>query len=142
MLYYDEKNNCFVPNPPTMGYWEIITKIAEINNISLTQAVDKYYDISIIPNSTCYCALMGCDEYLFPFGSEIIICENKDELMSYGIQPQYAGKKGVVKGIYIDEERLCKDIELGKHKKYIDYLYYLISTDDSLFSCKILRRVD
>lgn len=142
MLYYDEQNNQFNPNPPTMGYWEIITKIAETNNISLKEAIDKYYDISMIPNSTCYCALMGCGEYLFPFGSEIIICENKDELISYGIQPQYAGKKGIIKGIYIDEEMLCKDIELGENKKYINYLYYFISTDDSLYSCKLLNISD
>ena len=48
---YDKENNCLVHDPPRMDYWEIITQISTHQNISVTEAVKRYRELSGIPSN-------------------------------------------------------------------------------------------
>lgn len=138
MNLYDEKNHCFCPNPPAMRYWEIITKISSHNNISLKEAAKEFFELSGVPSKEIWGIISNADEkYLIPFESKIKICDDEDSILSYGIQPDMAGKIGYIKDIVIDDEHFADD----KEDKTRNRVYYLIDIDDSLYSCEILNKV-
>lgn len=138
MNLYDEKNHCFFPNPPAIRYWEIITKISSHNNISLKEAAKEFFELSGIPSKEILGIISNADEkYLIPFESKIKICDDEDNILSYGIQPDMAGKIGYIKNIVIDNEHFADD----KEDKTRNRVYYLIDIDDSLYSCEILNKV-
>lgn len=138
MSLYDEKNNCFVPNPPEMKYWEIITKISTYKNISLKEAAKDFSELSGEPSNEILEIILNADEkYLIPFEGKIKICNDEDNILSYGIQPKMAGKIGYIKNIVIDDEHFADD----KEDKARNRVYYLIDIDDSLYSCEILNKV-
>lgn len=138
MNLYDEKNNCFIPNPPAMRYWEIITKISTHKNISLKEATKELFELSGVPSKEILGIILNADvKYLIPFESKIKICDDEDNILSYGIQPDMAGKIGYIKDIVIDDEHFADD----KEDKTRNRVYYLIDIDDSLYSCEILNKV-
>ena len=51
MNLYDKENNCLVLNPPKMDYFEIIAQISAHKNISVTEAVKRYRELSGIPSN-------------------------------------------------------------------------------------------
>lgn len=139
MNFYDEKNNCFVPNPPAMRYWEIITKISSYKNISLKEAAKTFYDLSGVPSMEILEITLNSNENdLFPFKSEVKVCDDEDNVLSYGIQPQYAGCIAYITDIVIDDEYEEND----KDDKTRNRIYYLLDINDSLYSCEILQRID
>lgn len=132
MNLYDEENNCFAPNPPEMGYWEIIAEISSHNNISIKEAVKKYHELSGIPSNDFLEVLLNANEKdLIPYNSEVKICDDTEKLLAYGIQPDCAEFKTCIIDIVIDS----KD-NIGNR------IYYLVSADSSLYSCEILQRID
>lgn len=138
MNLYDEKNHCFCPNPPAMRYWKIITEISTHKNISLKEATKEFSELSGVPSNEILGIILNADEkYLIPFGGKIKICDDEDNILSYGIQPNMAGKIGYIKDIVIDDEHFADD----KEDKTRNRVYYLIDIDDSLYSCEILNKV-
>lgn len=122
MNFYDEKNNCFVPNPPAMRYWEIITKISDYKNISLKEAAKAFYDLSGVPSMEILEIILNSNENdLIPFKSEV-----------------YAGRIAHITNIVIDDEHDEND----KDDKTRNRIYYLLDIDDSLYSCEVLQRID
>lgn len=139
MNFYDEKNNCFVPNPPAMRYWEIITKISDYKNISLKEAAKAFHGLSSVPSMEILDIILNANENdLIPFKSEVKVCDDEDNVLSYGIQPQYAGRIAHITDIVIDDEHDEND----KYDKTRNRIYYLIDINESLYSCEILQRID
>ena len=139
MNLYDEKNKCFVPNPPAMRYWEIITKISTYTNIPLIKATTIFYGLSHVPPMETLEIILNANENnLIPFGSKVKICDDEDKVLSYGIQPKYAGCIAHITDIVIDEEHDEND----KDDITRNRIYYLLDIDDSLYSCEILQRID
>lgn len=139
MNLYDEKNKCFVPNPPAMRYWEIITKISTYTNIPLRKAAIRFYDLSGVPSMETLEIILNANESdLIPFESKVKICDDEDKVLSYGIQPKYAGCIAHITDIVIDEEHDEND----KDDITRNRIYYLLDIDDSLYSCEILQRID
>lgn len=139
MNIYDEKNKCFVPNPTAMRYWEIITKISTYTNIPLRKAVIRFHDLSgVPPTETLEIILNANENNLIPFESKVKIYDDEDKILSYGIQPKYAGCIAHITDIVIDEEHDEND----KDDITRNRIYYLLDIDDSLYSCEILQRID
>ena len=139
MNLYDEKNKCFVPNPPAMRYWEIITKISTYTNIPLRKAAIRFHDLSGVPPMETLEIILNANESdLIPFESKVKICDDEDKVLSYGIQPKYAGCIAHITDIVIDEEHDEND----KDDITRNRIYYLLDIDDSLYSCEILQRID
>lgn len=139
MNLYDEKNKCFVPNPPAMRYWEVITKMSTYKNISLKDAAKEFYNMSgVPPMETLEIILNSNESDLIPFESKVKICDDEDKVLSYGIQPKYAGCIAHITDIVIDEEHDEND----KDDITRNRIYYLLDIDDSLYSCEILQRID
>ena len=107
-------------------------------NISLKESAKDFSELSGIPSNEILGIILNADEkYLIPFESKIKIFDDEDNILSYGIQPDMAGKIGYIKDIVIDDEHFADD----KEDKTRNRVYYLIDIDDSLYSCEILNKV-
>lgn len=102
--------------PVSMGYLEIITTISKYNQITLKEAIRKYYSLTNIPSKEYYETIIQ-ERNLFFHKCPVEITSDTDVLDTLSVPHEYAGIRTYVtdidismdKGVYYLLEQ-CQDI--------------------------------
>lgn len=95
--------------PACKSYWQIISQISARNKIDLKTAISQYRKLTGEPSKLRYSLLMKVpDDMLYSCNNKISIIKDEEKLISYGIQPYYAGDIDKIISIDIDVSS-CND---------------------------------
>ena len=129
---------CCIVSSLCVIIWKLCKEIKETDIIEERFKMNLYDLSGVPPMETLEIILNANENNLIPFESKVKICDDEDKVLSYGIQPKYAGCIAHITDIVIDEEHDEND----KDDITRNRIYYLLDIDDSLYSCEILQRID